>query len=130
MKTYYATSEKSNNCPSEDAEQITFFNKLRREYPDTWGALAFHPKNEGKKTPAQIAKDKAMGMVSGTSDIIIPGAPAFVCELKKQHGGRITPAETKYLDAAEAAGCFACLCMGWEAAYRAFKEWLNLQITN
>lgn len=52
-------------CPQEGAEQVTFFNRLRKEHPDTWGRLAIHPKNEGKRRGGQfqqLARDKAMGL--------------------------------------------------------------------
>jgi len=52
-------------CPPESAEQITFFAELRRRYPDTYGKLALHPKNEEKRKGKQfnrLAMDKALGM--------------------------------------------------------------------
>ena len=55
-------------CPKEDQEQVTFFNRLRREYPDTWGKLALHPRNEGLKIGGHItavSRHKAEGMTPG-----------------------------------------------------------------
>src|SRR5690554_7745661 len=75
------------SCPQEGAEQVTFFNRLRKEHPDTWGRLAIHPKNEGKRRGGQfqqLARDKAMGLSPGASDIIIPGSPAFIVEMKRR----------------------------------------------
>lgn len=116
-------------CPSEAQEQVTFFNRLRREYPDTWGRLAVHPRNEGLKQGGQFAavsRHKAEGMTPGAADIIIPGRPAFVCELKRrdytvcawQEGQR------EYLAASAKVGGFACVALGCDAAWQAFTAWL------
>ena len=74
-------------CPKEDIEQISFFNRLRREYPDSYGLIALHPRNEGLKRGGQfsaVVKHAAEGMTKGAADIIIPGRRAFVCELKRR----------------------------------------------
>lgn len=114
-------------CPPESNEQITFFNKLRREYPDTLGRLAIHPRNEGKRTHQQTMRHKAEGMTEGASDIVIPGAPAFVCELKRKNHtkSRFEDGQLEYLQAAQDAGCFVCVSLGWEAAWQALQDWLQ-----
>src|SRR5690554_6163899 len=74
-------------CPKEAAEQVTFFNQLRKHYPATLGRIALHPRNEGQLVGGQhssIDKQKAEGMAVGASDIVIPGSPSFVCELKRR----------------------------------------------
>jgi hypothetical protein len=118
-------------CPTEDMEQITFFNTLRRLYPATHGALALHPRNEGLKTGGQFAavqKHRAEGMTKGAADIIIPGAPAFVCELKRKdpRKSQWQDGQEAYLTAAASTGCFACVAFGWEAAWEALEAWLAL----
>lgn len=114
------------DCPLESAEQQTFFNKIRREYPDNYGKMAFHVRNEGKRTKQQAQKEKAEGMTKGVVDIHIPGNPAFVCELKRKDKTKSNlPADEKlYLQLCHKAGCFACLCYGWEEAWEAFEDWL------
>jgi len=117
------------DCPLEEAEQITFFNKLRREYPKSYGLLALHPKNEAKRKGAQfrqLDRDKALGMSIGASDIILPGNPAFVVEMKRKDHTRCRwqPKQLEYLEAAHAAGCFVGVALGWEAAWEAFNDWL------
>lgn len=115
------------DCPLESAELKTFFNKIRREYPDTWGRLAFHPRNEGKKTHAQVTLESMEGATAGAVDIIIPGGVSFVCELKRQNKSksRVSKAEWDYLEAALDAGAFACVAYGWEQAWRAFNDYLE-----
>jgi hypothetical protein len=115
-------------CPSESLEQVTFFNKLRSEHPDTWGRLAIHPRNEGLKIGGHIAavsRHKAEGMTPGAADIIIPARIAFVCELKRQDYTlcRWQDGQREYLTAASVAGAFACVAFGWQSAWQAFEDW-------
>lgn len=116
------------DCPQESAEQVTFFNQLRKAYPDTWGALALHPRNEGLRAGGHLAavqKYKAEGMTPGAADIIIPARVAFVCELKRQDRTKCKwqPGQVEYLTAAAQAGAWACVAFGWREAWRAFEEW-------
>ena len=115
-------------CPPESAEQITFFTELRKQYPDTLGRLALHPKNEAKrkgKDFTALSRDKAMGLSPGASDIIIPGNPAFICELKRRDHtkGAWQSEQIPYLEAAHKEGAFACVALGWKAAWAALQEW-------
>jgi hypothetical protein len=87
-------------CPDEADEQATFFNQLRLKYPEL-GKIALHPKNEGRRKGwqfRQLEKDKALGLAVGAADIIIPGAPSFVCELKKRDStkARWQPSQLEY----------------------------------
>lgn len=115
-------------CPLESAEQITFFNRLRREHPNTYGRIAVHPRNEQQLRGGQfraLARHKAEGMADGASDIIIPGALTFVCELKrKDHTkSKWQDGQVEYLEAAHNAGAFVCVALGYDAAWKAFEEW-------
>ena len=118
-------------CPKESMEQITFFNMLRNEYPETWGKLALHPRNEQMLRGGQhrgMIKQKAEGMTPGASDVIIPGNPAFVCEIKRQDHtqSKWQDGQAEYLTAAKAAGAFACVALGNAGAKEAFAAWLRL----
>lgn len=116
------------DCPKESAEQITFFNRLRTEYPDTYGKIVVHPRNEQQLRGGQfraLARQKAEGQTKGASDIIIPGSPSFVCELKRRDKtkSRWQPGQQEYLEAAQKCGAFACVALGADAAWQAFNEW-------
>ena len=115
-------------CATESLEQVTFFARLRREYPNSWGAIAFHPRNEGIRSIMRLKIEKAEGMVKGASDIIIPGAPAFVCELKRRDHTKSTwqDGQQEYLYAAQAAGAFVCVALGHKAAEEAFRRYLAI----
>lgn len=127
LRVYGDTSFRG-QCPQESAEQITFFGQLRAKHPDTLGRLALHPKNEEKrkgKDFQRLARDKAMGLSVGASDIVIPGSPAFVCEMKRADHTKSQwqPGQLKYLEAAHNAGAFVCVALGWQAALQAVQEW-------
>lgn len=122
-------------CPTEAQEQVTFFAMLRREYPGTWGALAVHPRNEGLKSGGQfssVQRHAAEGMTKGAADIIIPGAPAFVCEMKRRDHTQSAwqDGQVEYLAAAQEAGAFACVALGHEAAWEAVQAWIGDQACN
>ena len=126
LKVYGDTSFRG-ECPPESAEQITFFAELRRRYPDTYGKLALHPKNEEKRKGKQFNRlpmDKALGMMPGASDIIIP--LGFACEMKRHDHtkSKWQPGQLEYLKAVHDAGGFACVALGWEGAWEAFEAWL------
>jgi hypothetical protein len=110
---------------SESQHAMTFFNKLRREYP-AYGAIATHIRNEGKRTIQQAQKHKAEGMTTGTADIIIPCNPPFVCELKSRSPrATITPEQIDYLLNAQKLGAFVCVAIGYDGAMEAFKKCLQ-----
>ena len=118
-------------CHKEEVEQASFFARLRREYPDTWGILAVHPRNEAMLTGGQfhaIRKHRAEGMSPGASDIIIPGSPSFVCEMKRRNHmlSAWQDGQQSYLRAAQDAGAFACVALGAGSAWQAFEEWLGM----
>lgn len=115
-------------CPKEDVEQVSFFNRLRKEYPTSWGILALHPRNEGLVSKGQfstVIKHKAEGMTAGASDIIIPAAKSFVCEMKRRDHtlSAWQDKQEDYLIAALEAGSFACVALGAVGAWEAFEAW-------
>jgi hypothetical protein len=123
----YGDTDYRGDCPTEAAEQVTFFARIRRKYPDTWGRLALHPRNEGKRTHFQIAHQKAEGMTSGACDIVIPGNPTFLCELKRRdHTQSVWQKDQEqYLRTAQQLGSFACVALGVDAAEEAFNAYIE-----
>lgn len=117
-------------CPLEAIEQISFFNKIRADYPETWGLLAVHIRNEDKLGTAQAMKrHKLEGLTTGASDIQIPGRPSFVCEMKRADPAKssLSQEQSDYLVAAQSAGAYACIAFGALAAWDAFSFWVSLQ---
>jgi hypothetical protein len=127
----YGDTSFRGDCPKEEVEQVSFFARLRREYPDTWGAIAIHPRNEGLKVGRQfhsVMKHQAEGMTKGAADIVIPACPSFVCELKRRDHTKSAWQDNQldYLAAAKACGAFACVALGADAAWQAFDHWLHM----
>lgn len=117
------------DCPNETPEQVAFFNIARSDYPEV-GDIAIHPKNEAKRKGKDfyaLKKDKALGLTPGASDIVIPGLPAFVCEMKRKDHTKCSwqPGQIDYLESAKNNGAFVCVALGHEAALEALKDWIN-----
>lgn len=130
--TVYGDVTWRGKCPPEHIEQASFFSKLRREYPDSYGLIAFHPRNEQQLRNGQfssVLQHKAEGLVAGASDIIIPASPAFVCEMKRVDASQSKwqAGQVEYLEAARGAGSFSCVAFGAVAAWAAFQDWLIIR---
>lgn len=115
------------NCPRETVEQVTFFRRLRATHPSL-GAIAIHPRNEGKRRHDQTSRHKAEGMTPGASDIIIPARVPFVCELKRRDHtkARWQDGQLDYLRKCHDAGAWVCVALGADAATKALDDWLAL----
>jgi len=119
-------------CPTENVEQVSVFNRIRRDFPKTWGVLAFHPRNEQLLEKGQfstVLKHKAEGMTPGVVDLIIPARIPLVMEIKRcDHTlSSWQPGQVAYLKAARDAGSFACVALGAVGAWEAFEAWLQTQ---
>jgi len=114
-------------CPQELVEQISIVNQIRRIYPDTYGRIAVHIRNEGARTHGQVVRHKAEGMVKGAPDLVIPGKPTFLCEIKRQNSqlSRVSKEQLEYLEAAHNAGAFVCVAFGAKAAWEAVQDWIK-----
>lgn len=111
------------DCPQESVEQATLFNQL----PDDLSAIALHIKNEGKRNFRQMAKQRAEGgFIKGASDIIIPGSPTFVAEMKRRDHTKSSwkTGQLDYLKACQENGAFVCVALGYKAALEAVDDWM------
>jgi len=128
FRVYGDEGFRDKKCPTEAMEQITFFNRIRREYPDSLGLIATHIRNEGLRTGGQfgaVSRHRAEGMTQGAADIIIPGRVSFVCELKRRDRTlcQWQEGQIEYLIAAHNEGAWVCVAFGCEAAWGALKDW-------
>jgi len=124
----YGDTSFRGKCPTENIEQVSVFNRLRREYPNDWGILAFHPRNEQLLEKGQfstVIKHKAEGMTPGVVDLVIPTGKALVMEIKRRDHtlSKWQPGQEPYLIAAASAGAFACVALGAVGAWEAFEAW-------
>lgn len=128
----YGNTAFRGKCHQESVEQASFFNRLRAEYPDSYGLIALHPRNEGLLVKGQfqaMTKHRVEGMAKGAADIVVPGSPSFICEMKRCDHTKSAwqDGQIEYLEAAAAAGAFACVALGAAAAWEAFQDWLTIQ---
>ena len=123
----YGDQSYRGDCPTESNEQVTLFARMRKRWPDTIGRVAIHPRNEGKRTPGQVWHQKAEGMTDGASDVIIPGCPALVLELKRRDHTASTwqKGQVEYLKAAHEMGAFVCVALGADAAIEAIECYIT-----
>lgn len=117
-------------CPRECVEQASAVNRIRQLYPETFGALVFHPRNEQQLRGGQhsaMIKHKAEGLTAGVPDLIVPGAPSCIIEIKRcdKTQSKISTEQIDYLTAAQNAGAFVAVALGAVAAIEAFDIWRN-----
>lgn len=119
-------------CPTEDIEQINFVSWLKHNHPEL-RCLFIHPKNEGKRSHNQVNyESRTGGLPTGASDLIIPGNPCFVVELKRQDHtkSKWQKGQQEYLLSAKETGCFIGIALGFEGAKEAFNLWLGMITEN
>ena len=129
-------------CPTEDTEQICLFRWAALQsskYPEL--ALMYHIPNGGKRSKSEAARFRTMGVKAGVPDIFLPVkrsghwltgpsdmiAPynCLYIELKRQHGGTVSPAQKTWIAALRKAGYAVEVCKGWEAAAAVIMDYLE-----
>ena len=122
------TDFRDKNCPSESQEQITFFNEIKTRCPMPYGKIAFHQRNESRRSYRQAAWHKSEGLIKGVPDIIIPGKVTFLCELKRQDHTlcRISDHQLEYLENCRLLGSFCCIALGYKQALLAVNSWIDM----
>lgn len=113
--------------PAEDYVLSSLISRIRKDYPSSYGLVAFHVKNESKRTTWQIRADKAKGLTKGVSDLIVIGNPTLCMEIKKDNSCRFEDGQLEFLQQAQKGGAFVCLAIGYQGAKDAFEYWLKLQ---
>ena len=121
----YGDQEYRGPCPQETVEQVSIINQIRKAHPCTYGRVATHIRNEGKRTFNQAIRHKADGLVKGAPDLIIPGMVTFICEIKRKNHtlSRWQDGQLEYLETAQKIGAWVCVALGAEAAWQAFEDW-------
>lgn len=112
-------------CRPESAEQIDFVSWVRYNYPRE-AELLFHVTNEGDQPPQYRVQLYKMGLLKGTSDLILLTGRGAVFEMKREAwSARPSKEQKKFLRRAVEEGRFACVVNGAEAAKAAFLEFLE-----
>ena len=127
IRVFGDQSYRDKKCPTENAEQITFVSRVRAKYPDNYGAVIIHVKNEGKRTHYAARMDKAAGLTKGAPDIVIPAKRTILIELKRRDHtlSRWQEDQQEYLVAAQSLGAWVCVALGADAAMEALETAIN-----
>lgn len=119
-----------NSTPLEDEEQVMLFEwaALREgKWPEL--KLMYHVPNEGKRGIATAMLQKRIGLKSGVPDVCLPvargGYHGLYIEMKRMHGGRLTPAQRQWLKELTQQGYRAVRCDGWAEAAREIENYLK-----
>lgn len=118
------------DCQTESMEQMIAVSDIRMKYPQSAGRVIVHIENEGQLRGGQfhgMRKRKAMGLTTGAVDLIIPGTPTFVCEMKRRDytKSKWQEGQQEYLIAASEMGAFSCVALGAGAVLDAVEAWMN-----
>ena len=91
-------------------------------------ALLYHIPNGGSRNKAEAANLKRQGVKAGISDLVLPvarsGYHGLYVELKAP-GGKLEQSQIDFIQAVEAQGYFAGVCVGWQAAVQTLSAYLD-----
>lgn len=91
---------KVDTCLTERDEQVLFVRAFETRWPDD---LIFAVPNGGKRAKLTAANLQAEGVKPGVPDLFVPTRNLWV-EMKRVHGGRLSPAQKEMISRLEAAG--------------------------
>lgn len=98
----------------------------RNRYPEL--ELLYHVPNGGKRDAATARALKRQGVKAGISDLVLPvarsGYHGLYVELKAP-GGKLEQSQIDFIQAVEAQGYFARVCVGWQAAVQTLSAYLD-----
>ncbi len=96
-------------------------------YPEL--ELLHHIPNGGRRDARTGAQMKKEGVKPGVPDLCLPvpsrGYHGMYIELKAQTGGRVSPAQKKWLSALKENGYYAVVCYGWKQAAEQIENYLG-----
>ena len=110
------------SAPKEFQIQIALVQHLRlRGAP---GVVFFHPANGEHRDPRTAAKLKAMGVTPGVPDIVLCiDGRMYALELKRDHGGSLSPDQRAMHKRLEASGAFVATASGLDEALAILTMW-------
>lgn len=118
--------------PKEEDEQIALFRWAAYnvgKWPEL--KLLIHIPNGGKRSKAEAARFKAMGVKAGVSDIFLPvargGNHGLWVELKRLKSGRLSADQAEWIQEMTRHGYAATVCRGWQQAAKVISDYLRLE---
>jgi hypothetical protein len=107
------------NVPTEHAEQVTFLNWFRSQFP---GVLIFSIPNGSFRHKATAAKLKMEGVVKGIPDLFIPEWNLWI-EMKRTKGSTTSAEQKEMIEHLNKIGHTAIICKGHQAAIEAVNDY-------
>ena len=104
--------------PTEHAEQVTFVQWFRRQYP---GVLIFAVPNGGQRNAAVALKLKLEGVVRGVPDLYIPAWRTWI-EMKRTKGGKVSTEQEAVIDYLRGIGDTVIVAKGFDEAKAAVSS--------
>ena len=120
--------------PTEHAEQVALFQWAQHaSSAHPVFELLFAIPNAGAGAQrGQAGKMRAEGVKAGVLDVCLPvarrGFHALYLELKRSHGGRLSPAQRSWIERLAREGNCVRVCHGWDEA-RVVLEWYDAAAT-
>ena len=107
---------------TEHTDQVRLVMRVRTFLPDV---LLVAVPNGVHTTAAQRLRLINEGMLSGFPDLMLfaPGKTALCVEMKREVGGRLSPAQKACHARLNACGVEVITCHGFDAAWDAVKKW-------
>ncbi len=91
--------------------------------------MLYHIPNEGKRSRKTGARMRAEGLKKGVPDLCLPvarkGKHGLYIELKRSKGGKLSEAQSEWLDRLMAEGYAVAVCYGWENAAEVIERYLG-----
>jgi hypothetical protein len=116
--------------PTESQEQqllIQWTRMQRVRYPEL--SLLYHVPNGGSRHKAEAWALRRGGVQAGVPDLCLPVARGrfhgLYIELKRTEGGRVSDAQSEWIDSLRAQGYLVKVCKGWRAAADVIIHYLD-----
>lgn len=132
---FWSTELKENTALpilTEDEEQQALFRWIAfaaGRYPKL--KLCIHIPNEGKRSAANGAKLKRMGLRPGAPDVFLPVSNGkynnLFIEMKRTKGGKVSAAQKRFIEDLNKYGNLAVVCNGWEEAVKVICDYLGIK---
>ena len=118
--------------PTEAQEQMALF-QWAHVWAQRWPELALlhHIPNGGSRDAKEAHNLRLQGVLPGVPDICLPcargGFHGLYIELKRQEGGRVSPAQKIMLDRLRGEGYRAEVCRGWQEAAKTIMNYMGVK---
>jgi hypothetical protein len=120
--------------PTESVEQQNLFQWAALQssaHPEV--AMLYHIPNGGARSKATAGRLKAEGVRAGVPDLClpVPRGPyhGLYIELKRRHGGQVSPAQRDWLNRLRERGYAVSVCRGWEDAAQTIMAYLRQAVS-